>query len=109
MVIVASGIFSLTPLLLSFALLLVGAAAALASANAAKRVIGLTIAMIGAVAAGAALHAPAILLVAGVAVALAQCLLGLALIVRLQESYGGAETLEIEDEDRRADAAERAA
>lgn len=92
----------LTPLLAAaaIALVVIGAVAALVQANVVKRVIGLAIAGFGAIAALAALGAPDGALVAGVAIVFAQTVIGVVLIVRLQESYGAIEAPEIDAADR---------
>ncbi len=92
----------------AMALTLIGAAAAWLAANAAKRLAGLAFALIGAVLALGVLGAPAALLAGGVALAFAHFGLGLALVVRQQETYGAIETTEIDAADRKAEAAERA-
>jgi hypothetical protein len=84
----------------AIALVVIGAAAALLMANAIKRVAGLTIAGFGATVALAVLGAPDSALVASVAVLFAQTLVGVAIVVRLQESYGGVEAPEIDNADR---------
>ncbi len=89
------------------ALAMIGAVAAWAGANALKRIAGLMIAFIGALLALAAVGAPAPLLAGGVALMFGYLGLGLSLLVRLQESYGGVETTEIDAADRKAEAAER--
>lgn len=81
------------------ALLVVGAVAAWTSANVAKRVAAIALAHIGAVVALAVLGAPGPALIAGVGAAFAQLTLGVALIVRLQESYGAIEAPEIDAAD----------
>ena len=81
------------------ALLMLGAATALVSANAIRRLVGLNIAMLGAVAALAALRAPDGAIVAGAAVMLTQLIVGVAVTVRLHESYGGIETTDIDAAD----------
>jgi hypothetical protein len=85
------------------ALLIAGAAAALLSPNAIKRLAGLTIAGLGALAALAALGAPDVALIAGVAVLFAQLAIGVAIVVRLQESYGAIETPEIDAADAQSE------
>lgn len=92
----------LEPLLAAaaIALVVIGAAAALVQANAVKRVIGLAIAGFGAIAALAALGASDGALVAGVAIVFAQTVVGVVLIVRLQESYGAIEAPDIDAADR---------
>lgn len=80
----------------SVALLMIGAVTAWASTNALKRVAGLMLALIGAILAMAVLGAPGFALLAGVAAAAASLLVGVALLVRLQESYGGVETPEFD-------------
>lgn len=92
----------LEPLLAAaaIALVVIGAAAALVQANAVKRVIGLAIAGFGAIAALAALGASDGALVAGVAIVFAQTVVGVVLIIRLQESYGAIEAPEIDAADR---------
>jgi hypothetical protein len=99
--------FAALALAASVALVMIGAVTAWAAANAAKRLAGATIALIGAVLALGALGAPPALLVAGVALTFAHLTLGLALLVRLQEGYGGVESTEIDAADRKAEAAER--
>ena len=81
------------------ALLMIGAATALTSPNAIKRLAGLSIAMLGGLAALAALGAPQGAIVAGAAVLLAQLALGVAIVVRLHESYGGIETPDLDTAD----------
>lgn len=92
----------LEPLLAAaaIALVVIGAAAVLVQANAVKRVIGLAIAGFGAIAALAALGASDGALVAGVAIVFAQTVVGVVLIIRLQESYGAIEAPEIDAADR---------
>lgn len=90
------------------ALAMIGAVTAWAAANVLKRLSGVAVALIGAVLALGALGAPPAFIVAGVSIAFAHVALGLALLVRLQESYGGTETTDIDAADRKAEAAERA-
>lgn len=75
----------------AFALLLMGAVAAWTAPNAMKRVAGVIIALVGAVIAMAALQAPPSWLIAAAAIALAYCVVGTTVVVRLQEAYGAAE------------------
>ena len=82
------------------ALLSLGAVMAWASANAAKRLAGLQIALLGASLGAAALGAPTPLVLATIVVAVAHLALGIAIVVRLQESYGGVETPEIDTADK---------
>jgi len=85
------------PLALALAMTLLGAAAAVGVRSVTKRVIALFVAMTGAVLAAAALKAfqPEVLL-AGLSVAAAQMLLGVALIVRLHEAHGVSDLREID-------------
>lgn len=78
---------------LSIALLVLGAIVALASANVVKRVSGVLIAHIGAIL-GAAALVDGPLLIVGVGMMGASLVIGCALIVRLQERYGGVEALD---------------
>jgi hypothetical protein len=106
----AAATMPLEPLLAAAALALVviGATAALLLTNALKRIVGLTIAGFGATAGLAALSAPDGALVASVAVLFAQAVVGVVIVVRLQESYGTIEAIEIDSADRDDDAHERA-
>jgi predicted tellurium resistance membrane protein TerC len=79
------------------------ALAAFTSSNATKRVAALLVALIGAVLAAAALGAPASVLIAGGALAFVYCTVGVALIVRLQEAYGGVEVFEIDAADEQSE------
>jgi multisubunit Na+/H+ antiporter MnhC subunit len=88
----------------SVALVMCGAFAAWASANAIKGVAALVVAMAGALCAAAALGAPSALLIAGAALGFAQLAVGVSVTVRLQESYGAIERPEIDAEDARDDA-----
>jgi hypothetical protein len=83
----------------AMALLMIGAVAALMSSNAMKRLVGVSIATLGALAALAALGAPDGALVAGAALLLGQTVIGVAIVVRLQEGYGGVETPDIDTAD----------
>jgi hypothetical protein len=90
-------------LALSVALLAVGAVMALSSANVAKRVAGLLIAHLAVLVALAALKVGGAVLMAGLGVCLAVLLLGVALLVRLQEAYGAVETLELDAADTQSE------
>lgn len=83
-------------LAVAIVLMMAGAASAWVSPNAGKRVGGIVIAWMGAVAALAALRAPSALLVAGLAVGFAYVVVAAAMMVRLQESYGGVEAPDID-------------
>lgn len=83
----------------AFLLFILGAAACLTSSNAIKRVMALFAAMTGAMLAVTALHASNGLIVAGIAVSVAQTLVGIGVAVRLQEGYGSVESNEIDAAD----------
>lgn len=87
-------------------LLLAGAVAAWTSANVAKRIVGLMFAHVGAVLALAALGLPDVVLITGVCVALAHFIMGAALLVRLQEAYGGVEAREFDAADEQTEPTE---
>lgn len=89
-------------------LLLAGAASAWTSANALKRLGGLVVAALGAIVALAALGAPQALLIAAAAALFAQIAVGAALLVRLQEDYGGVEIPEIDFADAQSEPPEPA-
>lgn len=74
-----------------------GAAGALIATNAIKRLVGVTIASLGVVVA-LALWAPQAVSV-GVAIMFAQLAVGVALVVRMQESYGSIEVRDIDAAD----------
>lgn len=80
-------------------LLMVGIATTWLAANGAKRLAGLAVSGMGAVAALAALRAPDAALIAGLAAGFAQLALGAALLVRLQEGYGATDAPEIDAAD----------
>lgn len=90
------------------ALAMIGAVSALLSANAIKRVSGLLVSGFGAVAALAALGAGSAPVIAGVAVLFVYAVIGTAIVVRLQESYGSIEAPEIDAADAEIDTSERA-
>lgn len=82
------------------ALLVLGAVTAWATANAAKRLAGVQLALLGACLGVAALGAPTTFVLTAIAVAVALLALGIAIIVRLQESYGAIEAPDIDAADR---------
>lgn len=90
------------------ALVMIGAAATLLSANAIKRVGGLLVSGFGAVAALAAMGAGNEPIIVGVAVLFVYAVIGTAIVVRLQESYGSIEAPEIDATDAEGDSQERA-
>lgn len=89
-------------------LLMTGAVSAWSSPNAAKRVGGLVITCLGATTGLAVLGAPGEALVAGAAAGFAYLAIGIALLVRLQEAYGGIEATEIDSADAQSEPAEPA-
>lgn len=100
----------LTPFLLAASVLLVvaGALAAWASANVAKRVAGVVIALMGATCALAVLTAPSGVMAAAVASAFGYCAVGVAVLARLQEAYGSVEAPEIDRIDQQDEPGPRA-
>lgn len=88
-------------------LLATGVVSAWTSGNAAKRVVGVAIAMLGALVAAAALAAPVSVLIVGAGVLFAQIALGVALVVRLQEAYGVVEIPEIDAADAESEPREQ--
>lgn len=100
--------FAVLILAAAAALIATGAVTAWATTNAAKRVVGGVVALIGAALALGALGAPMFAL-AAIAFAFAHLTLGMGLVVRLQEAYGGVETAEVDAADRAAEAEEREA
>jgi hypothetical protein len=76
-----------------------GVLSAWASANTAKRVAGFIVAIVFAVIALAALGAPSAALMAGIAIAFAYCVLGVSVLVRMQEAYGSAEVADADAAD----------
>jgi hypothetical protein len=86
-------------LALAVALIAGGAAAAFTSNHALKKVAAATVALVGACVALALLGAPTIALLAGVGLALAYCLVGVAVVVRLQEAYGSVEQTHLDSID----------
>lgn len=93
-------------LALAVALLILGALTAWTSANVVKRLVGLVLGQLGALIGLAALHAPNAALLAAIALAAGQLILGAALVVRLQEAYGGVEAPDFDVADDRSEPAE---
>jgi hypothetical protein len=81
------------------ALMMAGSVTAWAAGAAAKRVAGVLIVLIAAMAALGTLGAPAGAYMTAVAMAFGYCALGAALTVRLQEAYASTETREIDAAD----------
>lgn len=83
------------------AIVLLGlAAAAIAgAANLVRRVIALFLALLGGILAASALHADGGLIVAGVGIAAAYAAIGVALLVRVQETYRSVEVDELDAAD----------
>ena len=86
-------------LALAVSLIVGGAVTAFVSGNALKKVVAVATALIGADVALALLGAPSVALVAASALAFAYCLIGAAVVVRLQEAYGGVELPEVDAAD----------
>jgi predicted membrane channel-forming protein YqfA (hemolysin III family) len=91
-------------LAVAVALALAGVVTAWTSANAAKRLVGLLVAMMGALIGLAVLGMPAALLIAGAGAAFAMLIAGAALLVRGQESYGAIEAPELDAADAQSEA-----
>lgn len=87
----------------AIALVVAGAAVGLLSSNAIKRLAGLSVAGLGAVASVAVFGAPEFAVTAGVAVVFAQLAVGVAIVVRLQESYAGIEAADIDRADAQSE------
>lgn len=85
------------------ALAALGAVGVFVSDNVGKRLVGAAVAMLGALLALAALHAPPLLLTAGVAAALAYAALYAVLLVRAQETYGDIEITAIDAADEQTE------
>lgn len=90
-------------------LLLTGATMAWTATNAVKRVVGIAIAGFAAMLALAVLRAPEAALIAALALVFAHVLIGAAIVVRLQEGYGGVELTDIDAADEHAEPPEQAA
>ena len=87
-------------------LLVAGALAAWSSANVAKRIVGLLFAHMGAMLVLAMLGTPGAVIIVAAAVVLAHLLIGAALLVRLQEGYGGVEAREFDAADEQTEPTE---
>lgn len=85
------------------ALFVIGVVTAWGAGASAKRLIGLAIMSLGSVLALAALGAPQGLIVAAVLAGLAYIVVGTALMVRLQEAYGGVEAAMFDRADRESE------
>lgn len=83
----------------SIVLFALGVAVAWLARDALKRIGGLALLGFAALAAAAAVGAPPALLAGGVGIIFAQIVIGVAIVVRLQEAYGGAEIAEIDAAD----------
>lgn len=77
-----------------------GAVAAFSSPSALKKLAAIVIALTGAALALALLQAPSIAVGAAVAIAFAYAVVGVALIARLQEAYGGIDADEFDAADQ---------
>ena len=86
-------------LALAIALVAGGAVAAFASSNALKKVAALLTALLGAALAAAILGAPSSALLAATVTIFAYCVVGVAIVVRLQEGYGSIETSDLDTAD----------
>lgn len=95
-------------LTLAAALLLFACGASLAwtSVSFIKRVAGMLMALLGSLLALAALNATPAAMIAGVAVFLVYAVIGVSLLVRLQEDYGVTEIAEIDSVDGDAEPSE---
>ena len=93
----------------AIALALIAALTAHASANATKRLVAVIVALFAAILALAALGAPQTALIAAGAVAFAYCVIGVALVVRLQEAYGVVEVAEFDAADEASEPREPSA
>jgi multisubunit Na+/H+ antiporter MnhG subunit len=93
----------------AIALLALGAVMALVSANAVKRVAGVALALLGALLGAAAINAPPALALGAIGAAFAHLIIGAAIVVRLQEAYGGVETRAFDEADEAAEPPEPSA
>jgi uncharacterized membrane protein AbrB (regulator of aidB expression) len=86
-------------LALAIALVTAGAVTAFVSSNALKKVAAVLTALVGATLAAALLGAQSSLLIAVAAIAFAYCVVGIAVVVRLQEAYGSIESSDLDAAD----------
>jgi hypothetical protein len=93
-------------LAVAFALLMAGAVTAWRTANSARRLAGILCAHIAAILGLGVLGAPPMAAVTAVAIAFAYCAIGVAVTVRLQESYASTEAGEIDAADDQSEPAE---
>jgi hypothetical protein len=101
-------IASAAAFVVAIALALASALTAHASTNATKRLVAVIVALFAALLALAALGAPQTVLIAGGAFAFAYCVIGVAIVVRLQEAYGGVEVADFDAADDASEPRERA-
>jgi hypothetical protein len=85
------------------ALVLIGAATALVASNAVKRLVGVCLAFLGAIAGAAVMAAPALSLLAVGAVGVAYLALGAAIAVRMHERFASIEASEVDAADSAAE------
>lgn len=93
-------------LAIALALLMAGVATAWRTANAARRLGGILCAHIAAMLALGVLGAPTMAVVAAVAIAFGYCAIGVAITIRLQETYASTEAGEIDAADDQGEPAE---
>jgi hypothetical protein len=90
----------------ALALLMAGVATAWRTANAARRLGGILCAHIAAMLTLGVLGAPTIAAVTAVAIAFGYCAIGVAVTIRLQESYASTEAGEVDSADDQGEPAE---
>jgi hypothetical protein len=90
-------------------LLMCGVALGWASVSVAKRVVGVIVALLGAIVGLAALGAPQAMMIAGAAALFAYVTMGVGLLARLQEAYGATDVADIDRGDADAEPAEPSA
>jgi hypothetical protein len=92
-------VFDIANLAIAILLLILAAATCLSTNTISKRIIALFVAMVGAILAAAGLHPDGGVLVAGVAVAATYAAVGVALMVRIQETYSSVEADDLDAAD----------